>query len=238
MPTSIHFNRISLAEQIAGELRRMILSEELVPGQPITERDLLELFNVSRTPLREALQTVRNEGLIDISSSRRMSISQPTREDTRDRLIVLRSLEECAARLAAEKVDEKDIKELEKLQKKMLAHIAKDDHMSYFEANIQFHRLIVESTENDYLIDTHKEYDNALYRHRFLSSNYSTKRRKIASDDHGEIIDALRSRNAELAGTLMSKHLGNTLTNVEKYWQENPRQTTGQKTGQKTDKTG
>ena len=223
MPSTIHFNRISLAEQIAGELRRMILSEELIPGQPITERDLLELFNVSRTPLREALQTIRNEGLIDISSSRRMSISQPTREDTRDRLIVLRSLEECAASLAAEKIGPKAIKELEKLQQKMLDHIEKDDHMGYFEANIQFHCQIVESTENDYLIDTHKEYDNALYRHRFLSSSYSAKGRKMAFDDHGKIIDALRDRNAKLAGTLMKTHLETTLSNVEKYWQENPR---------------
>ena len=223
MPASINFNRISLAEQIANELRKMILSEELIPGQPITERDLLELFNVSRTPLREALQNIRNEGLIDISSSRRMSISQPTREDTRDRLIVLRSLEECAASIAAEKIRDKDIKVLEKLQQKMVQCVAGNDHMKYFETNIQFHRYIVESTENDYLIDTHREYDNALYRHRYLSSRHSIDGLGNAVDDHSKIIDALREKNAQQAGKVMRQHLKNTLKNIEKYWQKNPR---------------
>ena len=223
MPNSINFNRISLAKQIAAELRKMILSEKLLPGQPITERDLLELFDVSRTPLREALQTIRNEGLIDISSSRRMSISHPTRDDTRARLAVLRSLEECAGQLSAQNITNEDIQLLEKLQEKMIRYIQDNDPIKYFEQNIQLHRYIVETTGNNYLIETHKEYDNALYRHRFLSSNYSSEGREIASKDHSNIIEALRNNRAQQAGQLLREHLDNTLSNLEKYWSENPR---------------
>lgn len=203
----------------------MILSGELKPGQPITEREMLEMFNVSRTPLREALRKLHNEHLIDISSSRRMSVACPCREDTWDRLVVLQSLESCAIRLAAEQADADEIKTLRSLQEKMRNNTEDGQSIQYFEYNLAFHRKIVDMSRNDFLIQTHSEYDNALYRHRFLSCDSSASNRKKSVIEHDQIIDAMENKESTLAEKIMFNHLrAGTMKNVEEYWKKNPLQ--------------
>ena len=222
MKKSIDIHRLSLSEQIAIELRRMILSGELTPGQPITENGLLEMFDVSRTPLREALQKLHSEHLVDVSSSRRMSIAKPCRDDIRDRLFVLQHLEVCAVKLTAERATANDIKVLRTLQDEMAVSAKNQESVQYFEHNIDFHLAIVAISRNDFLIETHKEYNNALYRHRFLSSNHMHKNREIAMVGHDKIIDAIEDGNAKQAAKAVYAHFRETRTNLETYWKENP----------------
>lgn len=222
MKKMIEIHRLSLSERIAFELRRMILSGELKPGQPITENSLLEMFDVSRTPLREALQKLHGEHLIDISSTRRMSIAKPCRDDIRDRLFVLQHLEACAVKLTTTNATDSDIENLRGLQQKMAECANGGENVQYFEHNIDFHRAIVEISRNDFLIETHKEYNNALYRHRFLSSNHINKNREMAMVGHDKIIDAIADGNVAQAEKAVYDHFRETHTNLETYWQQNP----------------
>src|SRR4051812_10540507 len=93
-------------------LRRMILSGELAPGEPLREVALSEQFGTSRTPVREALRTLAAEGLVTLLPNRTVQVSQIDEEAASEVFTVLGALESLAARLACERMKPEDLEVL------------------------------------------------------------------------------------------------------------------------------
>ena len=85
--------RSSLADDAISKLQRLILLGDLAPGSAVRERDMAELLGISRTPLREAIQQLAVEGLIEYSATRRPFVADPTIDDIRQGMTVMASLE-------------------------------------------------------------------------------------------------------------------------------------------------
>ena len=111
--------RHPLPLQVVARLRQEIVAGEWAPGERVTEQLLTERYGVSRTPLREALKTVEAEGLLVLLPNRGAVITEPTLEDTEDKLRVLGTLEVMAAGLACLRASNAEIAALEKLHKRM-----------------------------------------------------------------------------------------------------------------------
>ena len=92
--------RVSLSEQIAVELRKLVLLEKLAPGAAIPERETAAALGVSRTPLRESLRILATEGLVDIEPNRPPRVANPSIAKLGDLLEVLGTLESLAGELA------------------------------------------------------------------------------------------------------------------------------------------
>ena len=95
-------SRTSLHDTIVGRLRDMIIEGYLAPGTRLHEGQLGEQLGVSRTPLREAIKYLASEGLVELVPSRGAVVRRFDRKDIRDMMVVIRTLEELAGRLACE----------------------------------------------------------------------------------------------------------------------------------------
>ena len=109
----------TLHEEIANNLRELIMSGELQEGDKIKEDELCSSMGISKTPLREALRVLSVEGLIKLVPNRGSFVSTPTFEEIREMFDVMSVLEGICARAAAEKMSAKDLASLEKLHAKL-----------------------------------------------------------------------------------------------------------------------
>ncbi|MBS0453125.1 MAG: GntR family transcriptional regulator [Proteobacteria bacterium] len=204
---------MSLAEQGAAALRKLILRTTLAPGSVVTEREICALLGISRTPAREAIRTLINEGLIDSSDTGRHSIANPNIETVVNLVQVLGALEGLAAELAAENATDAELRQTAQFHEKMGTMVGDESDFKYFDTNIAFHRAIVAASRNPKLALLHKSIDDQLYLARYRSSR-KQQRREAAVGEHGKVVDALVARDGQAARNAMIGHLSTTIRNL------------------------
>lgn len=201
--------RRSLHEEVADCVRTMIIEGELKEGQRIHEPELCQQLDISRTPLREALKVLHSEGLVTIEPNRGAWVATITPEEIREHFEIISSLERRAAELTAVKASESDLARLSKLQDKLERHYQARERNEYFETNQHIHRLIIELAGNDTLTQLHHQLMNRVSRGRYLAIGMQ-HRWEESVDEHRALLDALRARNAELAGRILAEHVLHT----------------------------
>lgn len=197
---------LTLASQVADRLRNWILLGELAPGEVLIERALSERLGVSRTPMREALRLLSSEGLITVVPNRRPRVANPSLSEILELLEVHSLLEAHGTRLAARKITSEEIEDLERLLFEMEQSAARRGELDFFELDMAFHRQIVEASRNQTLIETHAQLNARIYRTRFLSTQPRSSR-PLMQSQHRQILDAVKSRDADLAQAYLEEHL-------------------------------
>ncbi|AQA26208.1 FCD domain protein [Rhodococcus sp. MTM3W5.2] len=144
-------SRKSLREIAYDELRQRIVDLRLAPGQRLIERDLAAELQVSRIPLREALQLLQNDGLVVIVPRRGAIVAPFGVDEVRDLFDVRESLEVLAARLAAERAEPDSLTALRDQLQAARAATERHDEPAIAAANARFHSLIVEMSGNPLL---------------------------------------------------------------------------------------
>lgn len=196
----------SLSEDAATQLREMILLEKLPPGTPLPERDLAEALGVSRTPMREAVRLLANEGLVAFSPTRRPFVADPTLQEINDCLRVQGTLEALAGELACGLISDQEIAEIEKINASIERVRLAEGPLEAFRLDMRFHEKIVEAAQNDALAETHATYNARLWRVRFLSSQRAEGREDTQAE-HDEILKALKQRDAKATSEALRTHL-------------------------------
>lgn len=198
--------RTALAVEIANRLRQMIFEGVLAPGEKINERALTESFGVSRTPLREALKVLANEGLLDLIPHRGAVITRQSEAELGEVFRVLAALEGLAGELAAENAPQDALDEIASLTAELRASYEAADRPLYFEINQAIHKAILSATGNETLQRTHELVAFRAQRARY-QANLTPERWRAAVEEHEAIAAALAMRDAERAGALMKQHL-------------------------------
>jgi DNA-binding GntR family transcriptional regulator len=196
----------SLAEMAARELRALILTGELQPGERVTEVGLTDLLQISRTPAREAIRILSSEGLLVLFANRGAEVVSYSPEVVRDSIEVVEYLEGIAGRFAAERATDSEIDEICSLTLEMQAAFRRRDKIRYYTLNQEIHHAILKASHNDVLVEEHQRVNARLFRIRF-QPNDSDSRWKSAMDEHESISKALESRQPELLGELLTNHL-------------------------------
>lgn len=205
--------RKSLASDAADNLREFIMLGKLAPGMPVRERDLAEAFGISRTPLKEALRILETEGLIVYGVTRRPSVADPSLEEINDWLRVQGALEALAGELACELASDAQLEEIERLNASIKEARDSDGKLEAFRRDMAFHAAIVAAADNAALAETHASYNARLWRVRFLSSQREAAR-DATRQEHLEIVEALKTRDAVAARRALKKHLRTAETNI------------------------
>lgn len=198
--------RSGLHDEVVRRLRDLIAEGELMPGARIPERDLCKRFGISRTPLREALKILATEGLVDLQHNRGATVSRLTPQAVDDMFQVMEVLEGLAGELACARIDEAGIVAIEALHKQMCLHHAQQALPDYFRVNQRIHERIVEAAANPVLSNMYRGLSLRIRRARYLA-NLSQERWDQAMDEHGQILAALKARDARQAGRLLREHL-------------------------------
>src|SRR5260370_23532168 len=125
----------SLHDEAVARIRDMIMEGRLEPGSKVSEKDLCELFGISRTPLREALKVLASEGLIALLPHRGARVAQLTGKDMADLFQVMGALEGLAGELACARITDEAVHEIRARHHQILAHYTRGDRTAYFAAN-------------------------------------------------------------------------------------------------------
>jgi DNA-binding GntR family transcriptional regulator len=165
-------------------------------------------LGISRTPFREALRILGSEGLIDVVPNRGAYVAQPSAKDIREMFEVMSILEGACARVAAERMSHSDFEKIESTHQTLEAHYQAKDHERYLAINNSYHVLVQEMAGNKVLDEVINGLRQKilLYRHRQL---YQTDRFTASIQEHRDLLEAFRSRNADAAESLMKRHLMN-----------------------------
>lgn len=201
-------------QETVMQLRRMILSGELAPGEPLREVALSEQFGTSRTPVREALRTLAAEGLVTLLPNRTVQVSQLDEQAASEVFIVLGALESLAAKLACERMTPEQLETLTDLQDDLAHYFNDRDRPRYLEANRLIHELIVESSGNASLILAWRLLLPRAERARHVST-LDHDRWASAFAEHKQIHDAFCARDVPAIARLMEEHFDNGATSIK-----------------------
>lgn len=185
----------------------------------LDERQLSDQLNISRTPIREALARLEQEGLVRVIPRRGVFILRKSVDEILEMITVWAALESMAARLVTERADDADIASLRELLASFSQDEAKTHLDEYSEANIRFHRRILELSGCTLLLSTAE----SLFLHmRAIRARTMTEGDRIARSivDHNHIIEAIEARDADLADRLVREHTMKLHAHVKRTWVE------------------
>jgi len=205
----------TLHEEIANNLRELIMSGQLQEGDKIKEDELCSSMGISKTPLREALRVLSVEGLIKPVPNRGSFVSTPTFEEIREMFDVMSVLEGICARAAAEKMSAKDLKNLEKLHNSLEKNFKRRAQREYIRINNQFHSFVQELAGNRTLNQIVNGLRQKILLYRYQSLNWP-ERFEQSIQEHRELIEAFRKKDPKKAETLMRRHLKKQCDALEK----------------------
>lgn len=212
-------SRPSLHEELVDRVRELIIEGTLEPGTKIPEKDLCQTFGVSRTPMREALKVLANEGLAVLEPNRGAWVSTVTMEELQETFPVIAALERLAGELACQAASEEQIAYVRTRHDDMVRCFETRDRQAYFKANQDIHDGILAAAGNDILTQHHKVLASRVKRARFLA-NISDERWQQAVSEHERIIVALEARDGPALGALLSDHLGNKFSALKSRIEE------------------
>lgn len=204
--------RHSTAENIASELRRLILNGSLKPGTKLTEEHLCKDLHVSRTPLREAFRMLQSEKLLTYTRYVGVSVAQLSAKFLEDNWDIRALLESYAAKMVVFNATREDIEELYQLKKIML-EIKPNDFEKFTEYDKKFHLTIAKLSGNLELENLIKRmWDNALTLRIIAVQNKNRIARSCK--EHAAVIQAIYERDAKKAVKYMNEHLNKSKKDI------------------------
>jgi len=200
--------RAALHEQVAHRLRQMLVENRIQPGAKLNERELSEVLNVSRTPLREAIKMLAAEGLVELLPNRGAIAVELTEADVLNTFEVMAGLEAQSGELAAERITEAELAEIKAMHFEMLAAYTRRDLPNYYRLNAAIHNAINAAAKNPVLASTYAQVNARLQALRFRS-NQDEEKWKAAVKEHELMIEALTARDAPAMRRVLLAHLAN-----------------------------
>jgi DNA-binding GntR family transcriptional regulator len=198
--------RLSQVDRAYEELRRRILDNEMPAGFQITEQDLAAQLEVSRTPAREAMLRLANEGLVEIWPRHGMRVKPLSTEDMQEIYQILTALESAAAGLAAgRRPSPPELKEMKRCIAQMDAALARDDLPGWARADERFHRLLTEASGNRRLVALVDTCFGQSHRMRMLTLQMRPKP-STSNRDHEAVLQAILEGDAERAARIHREH--------------------------------
>lgn len=204
----IPLQRAALHEQVAQRLRQMLVESRIPPGAKLNERELCERLHVSRTPLREAIKMLAAEGLVELVPNRGAIAVELSEADILNTFEVMAGLEAQSGELAAQRITQAELAEIQAMHFEMLAAYTRRDLSAYYGLNARIHRAINAAAKNPVLSTLYNQVNARLQALRFRS-NQDGEKWKRAVEEHNRMVEALAARDAAAMRKVLLAHLAN-----------------------------
>ena len=205
---------LPLRDVVFNTLREAILKGELKPGERLMELQLASKLGVSRTPIREAIRMLEQEGLAVTIPRRGAEVAKMTEKDMNDVLQVREALDELAVSIACELITEEELKKLKKATETFEKALSTGNIKQIAEADIEFHDIIYQASRNPKLVNILNNLREQIYRYRIQylkdENNYAN-----LLEEHREILEGLSKKDKELVSNSMRKHVENQAVAVK-----------------------
>ncbi|MEH7121007.1 GntR family transcriptional regulator [Neobacillus vireti] len=199
---------LGITAQVSNAIREAIVMGEYEPGQKLSETALSEHFQVSRTPIREALKQLEREGLVEIIPRVGTCVTKPTEQELKELFTLKEVLEGLAAGLFAEKGDAAEIQKVQQSVADMEEAIRTSDNKLYVQANSIFHDTILEGANNSKLSYMLNLLLNQIPYNRYVFITIGDPvRREQSLREHQAILAAIENGNRMEAEKTMREHV-------------------------------
>jgi len=202
-----------------GKIRNAIFGGRFPPGHQLKEDDLIGYCDVSRTPVRQALKMLADEGLVTVMSNRRSYVADVSEAHSEEIYDILSMLESYSAGLAAQRITADELKTLQEILREMdkITRTSPHDGKGFLELNSRFHKAIHSAAGNATLYEILQrivDFPATLY----LKIGISTDN-EAAITEHSAIIDALAAGDRNYAALTMRIHTETTRREFRELWQ-------------------
>lgn len=210
----------SLRKLVSEKLRDAIRRGELKPGQRLMEIQLAEALGVSRTPVREAMRELEMEGFVVMLPRRGAYVADMSLKDISQVFEIRTVMEELAAGLAAQRITEEELSELEQLLVVMRRYIREANQEEFLKTDVRFHDVLYGASRNKWLREIINNLHDHLMRFRSISTLYPGRVEQVW-EEHRKLVEAIAAHNTEEARRLAAVHMGNAEKTLLKEIEEN-----------------
>jgi DNA-binding GntR family transcriptional regulator len=204
-----------LRDIVFDSLKEAIIEGHLKPGERLMEVQLAEKLGVSRTPVREAIRKLELEGLVVMIPRKGAYVADVSLKDIMNVLEIRASLEGLAASLAAERMTEEELEELQIKANEFNEALRNNDVDMMIEKDTEIHDLIFKSTRNDRLISIAEGLREQIQRFRVTYITEYNKSEELI-EEHSKILEALKNRDVEKARIYAQEHIENAENYITK----------------------
>ncbi len=197
----------SLANKVYIELRKKILSNQLVSGTRLKEDIWAKRLDVNRMAVREALTRLLGEQLIETGEKGGYFVKSMSAEDVRQIRELREILELGAIRLAIQKIDEQGIQKLEEICNDFTSMVERGYFGGACEADVKFHETLIDCAQNEKLKDIYEISNIPLFHQKLGKSQTHMDDYEHTDQEHRQILKALKEKDIKLAEETLSKHL-------------------------------
>lgn len=207
----------SYSQKIYNQLKQLILTNQIKSGQILNERELADQLAVSRTPIRDALKMLEQEGWV-VKEGKFKVVRLLTWKSVQDLIEVRRPLEVMSYRLACQKITEEDIAALSRIcdEMKAIGERGGDDYYEAMAADIEFHLQIARITRNEKVIKMMSDLGDELIRTAVLSVMYGDLAVERYRFNHDTLLEHMKNRNFEVGLEELNKHISTWEGHLEK----------------------
>ncbi len=211
-----------LGEAVFDILLETIVTGQMSPGESLPINEISDELGVSNTPIREALNMLENQGIIEKIPYRGYKIREFSEKEVGDIYETRIALESFGCRLAAKRIDRENKNKLQGLQNKienLLENSPEEDLDQYKITHKELHETIIKASHNSQLKDI---YDGISHLTTFLASLLAiyTSRHHEAVEEHRMIVNAIVNGNQEKAGRIMEEHIEKSRELIIERWDD------------------
>jgi DNA-binding GntR family transcriptional regulator len=210
---------VSLTSEAYKTIKKKIIDLHLRPGEILIVQQLAMVLNISRTPVREALVRLAEEGLLDYADGRKFKVSELPLNTIIEIYEVRQALECFALGGFINKATQEHIYILEKKLELMKTAILANNYELFYEEDMEFHNLFLEISGNKTLQALLTNLSTNLQRIRYLTKNIN-KRLQNTIIEHENIIDSIKNSNVSKSKEYLFIHLENAKQDLIKMYQE------------------
>ncbi len=195
-----------LREIVLETLKEAIVNGKLKPGERLMEQQMAEELGVSRTPIREAIRKLELEGFVIMIPRKGAYVSDISLKDIAQVFEVRAAMESLAAGLAAQRITDEQIEQLERKLAEVKKAANSSDLDLIIKVDTEFHEIIYNASRNDRLVQILNNLGEQIQRYRRASLAHPG-RLKDTLEEHQKLVDAIAERNVDLAQKLALDHI-------------------------------
>ena len=204
-----------LADWVTNSLREAILYNHFEPGEKLDQDRIAEEFEISRTPLREAVRRLEVEGFLEILPHRGVFIAQVSRQDIHNVYEIRRLLESEIVRQVTPVIPQEVLVDLAQSLTESETAFKAGYEFNHAQADVDFHETITGFVKNEALKEVLDGQTNRISMVRFFHQLQPGHHMLAAIQEHRSILEAMCQRDAELAAELMVTHLANSAQRIQ-----------------------
>lgn len=202
----------SRREEAYQRIRDAIRHAELKPGEPLSETRLARLLGISRTPIREALQQLVQEGLVETAPGQTVTVAMRSIQDVLDVVHIRSLLEPELVRLATDNISLAQIAQLEAIVAKLEEAAERHDLLSWAKVDVVFHDILKDACPNKLLGQTVVQLKNRVHQVANIDTHTNPERLIECTQEHRAIFEAIKARDSRASKLAMENHIA-ALTN-------------------------